>query len=289
TRGVTAPAELIFDGGKYGAVRLTVTHSKAKPTGRGTTALWVRVEEGGGLAALRKAMVQGIGATIDGTRIDIAVPGQKGDLRLVADVAAGARIAAEGAEPGTGEALLAVDGRDYGRELLGKVDVIARYQNALDAAMKGQAGSAKAEAIVQAEDAQVILLPFRIDEEAGEKFVWMPGEAGSGGGSGTARALWLVHVPKAGDYRLWGRVQAPTPSDDSFFVRVRQGEKDALPQTAWHAGQHKTWAWAPVSGEGRQPVAIPLQPGVALVEFRCREDGARLDAFTLTSRKDWKP
>ncbi|NQT85569.1 hypothetical protein HQ560_02325, partial [bacterium] len=134
TRGVTAPAELIFDGGKYGAVRLTVTHSKSKPTSRGTTALWVRAEEGGDFAAFRKAMAQAIGGVVDGTRIDIAVPGQKGDLRLVADVAAGARIAAEGGEPGTGEALLAVDGRDYGRELLGKVDVIARYQNALDAA-----------------------------------------------------------------------------------------------------------------------------------------------------------
>jgi hypothetical protein len=118
----------------------------------------------------------------------------------------------------------------------------------------------------------------------------MPGPAGGKGGSSVARALWLVHVPKAGSYWLWGRVLAPTPSDDSFFVRVRQGGRDALPRVAWHTGQHASWEWTLLcKGAEREPQPVELQAGVALIEFHCREDGTGLDALFLTAKRDARP
>jgi hypothetical protein len=110
----------------------------------------------------------------------------------------------------------------------------------------------------------------------------MPGEPDGKGGSRVARALWLVHIPKAGTYYLWGRIQAPTPSDDSFFVRVRQDGRDALPRTDWHTGVHTDWEWTQfVTGADRVARPIELAAGVALLEFHCREDGTRLDALSL--------
>lgn len=282
------PARLVNDGGKYPVIRLTVTHSDGKPTRRATVAVWVRAAErldDAGFAAFRKAFRGPLETGVSGDRVEAAAPGLKGRLRLAADVARGERIAVEGAEPAAEKLLLAVNGRDVGREILGTVEIIARYQRLLEDAAAGAKHAAKAGETVEAEAAAIILPPFRIDADAtasGGKFVWMPGAPGSQGGSAIARAAWLVHVPKAGSYRLQARVQAPTPSDDSFFVRVTQGGRDVLAQTAWHTAVHRQWAWADVTaGQRQRPLTLPLRVGAVAIEFRCREDGARLDAIRL--------
>jgi hypothetical protein len=258
--------------------------------------VWVRAAEGldeAGFAAFRQGFGRAAEARVEGHGVEVAVDGLRGRLRLVADVAAGERLAVEGGEPGSEGALLAVNGRDVGREILGEVGVVARYQRLLDAAAAGAAGAPKAGEPFEAEAAALVVPPFRIDADAaasGGKFLWMPGEPGGRSGSGVARAAWLVHVPAAGEYRLWARVRTPTPEDDSFFVRVEQAGREAVPTTAWHTGQHQGWAWSPVAaGVERRPLAARLNPGVAVVEFRCREDGARLDRLVLTADPAWRP
>jgi hypothetical protein len=290
--GKSVPAGLYADGGQYPVMRLTAVHSAGKPTRRATVAVWVRAAEGlddAGFAAFRKALSAPVEVKVDGSRVDVSVPGRSGPLRLAADVAAERRIAVEGAEPGAAGRLLAVNGRDYGREILGKMEIVARHRRLLEAAITGAAGAPKAGEAVEAEAAAMIVPPFRIDADAaasGGKFVWLPGKPGLAGGSSLARAIWLVHVPAAGTYRLSARVLTPTPSDDSFFVRIRQGGRDALVRTAWHTGQHPKWAWADVTADERRrtPIAVPLRRGVTVIEFHCREDGARLDAIRLTPR-----
>lgn len=295
--GKAAPVALVNDG-RYDAMRLTVSHASAAPEAPATVAVWVRGAEGldeAGFAAFRKRLATASATVkVEGDIHEAIVSGVKGTLRLLANVATRERTVVEGDEPGAEDRLLAVDGRDIGREILGQVAVVQRYQKVLDEAVRGGKGSARAEEVFEAEGALFVVAPFRVDEgegASGGKFLWMPGKAGEAGpGSAVARALWLVNIPKAGDYTLWARVQAPTPSDDSFFVRIRQGHEEALPRTDWHTGQHPTWAWARVASTSKQtPVTIALKPGVALVEFTCREDGTKLDALFLTADADRQP
>jgi hypothetical protein len=58
----------------------------------------------------------------------VSVPGEKGALRLRANLATRERLALEGGEPGAEGFLLAINGRDYGREILRQVPAIARRE-----------------------------------------------------------------------------------------------------------------------------------------------------------------
>ena len=305
TAGKPARVTLVNDGGKWDAMRLTCTHAAQAPTAPATVALWVRAAEGlddAAFAAFRRDLsAAAVETTVEGGKVAIKVPcyGAYADsrvlpwLRLVADVSKRERLATEGEGPGAAEALLAVNGHDLGHEILDGLPPVAQYCRLLDATRRGARSALKAEQIIEAEAAALIIPPFQIDAGAnasGGKFLWMPGEPDGKGGSSMARAMWLVHVPKAGDYTLWGRIQAPTPSDDSFWVRVRQNGREALPHTDWHTGVHKQWEWTRlVTGRDRQPRPIPLKAGVATVEFRCREDGTRLDALFLAADPTAQP
>jgi hypothetical protein len=296
TAGRPAPVAIVNDG-SFDAMRLTVTHAAAAPTAPGTVALFVDAKEGlddAGFARFRtrfahaKPLVK-----IDGHVVEVAATGSSGAMRLRANLATRQRLMIAGHPRGAQDLLLGVNGFDYGRQILRRVPAVARYERVLDAARRGEKGSARAEEVFEAEVAAFIAAPFRSDEAkgaSGGKFLWMPGEPGGKGGSSVARALYLVNVPKAASYTLWGRIQAPTPSDDSFYVRIRQGRSEIVAPTDWHTGTHKTWEWAALTrGSTREPVAIPLAAGVALLEIRCREDGTRLDALFLTAKPGARP
>jgi len=293
--GRPAPVVLVNDGGKYRAMRLTCVHAAGPPKSRATVAVWARAAEGlddAAFAAFRRGFA-GAQAKADGDVVDVSVPATGGRLRLAADVAKGQRLACEGWEPGTKGALLMVNGRDLGREILGDVEPIRSYRRCLERAERGGRGAARAGEAFEAESAVFIGAPFRVGRDtaaSGGKFLWVPGEPGGKGGAPTARALWTVHVPAAGDYCLFGRVRAPTPDDDSFFVRVRQAGRDVVPRSDWHTGLHTGWDWrAFCAGKSREATAIRLDAGVALIEVSCREDGTKLDALLLTPRPDAAP
>ncbi|MFP4055795.1 MAG: hypothetical protein ACLF0G_02880 [Candidatus Brocadiia bacterium] len=296
TAGGRAPVAIANDG-QHDAMRLTITHAASPPTATAAVAVQVHAltpVEDGDMAALlplygpKGAWPVRVAGPDDGV-LELAAPSplpQGRRLRLRVDLDGRRRLAIEGDEPRAEDRLLAVNGRDYGRELLRDVPVVARYREVLEAARTGAEGAAKAGEVLQAEDAAFVVAPFQVDEgegAAGGKFLWMPGKVGEAGpGSRVARAVWLVNVPRAGDYALWGRVLAPTPSDDSFFVRVGQDGCDALPRTAWHTALHASWEWARVTAEEtRKPATVPLRAGAAAIEFACREDGTKLDALFL--------
>jgi len=124
TVGRPAPIALANDG-QPGAMRLTCTHSAAKPEGRGTVALWLRAAEGlddAAFAVFRRQFASAsVEAKVEGNRIEVAATGLEGRLRLLGDVAKGERIAIEGADAGSEKHILAINGRDFGREILGPV------------------------------------------------------------------------------------------------------------------------------------------------------------------------
>ena len=124
----------------------------------------------------------------------------------------------------------------------------------------------------------------------GGAYVWTPGEPG-GRGSGSGSVSWQLEVKDAGAYRLWGRVCAPTPADDSFIVSANAGSsaktgtrgRVVLPRTDWHLGQALTWTWREF------PVDITLPKGTVTLTLHTREDGAKVDALLLTAEAFFQP
>jgi len=119
--GGPAPVQWIEDSPRSPARRLTVVHSgsEPKPGERGTVAVWLRAVEGlddTRFAAWRKEIAAAkTQAWFAGNVATLEVPGASGPLRIVADVGDGTRRELVGGEP---DALLGVNGRDFGREVL---------------------------------------------------------------------------------------------------------------------------------------------------------------------------
>lgn len=122
TAGGAAAVQFIEDKPGGVARRLTVVHAAGEPRGRATAAVWLRAAEGlddAAFAAWRKnfsgAKAQ---ATLGGTVITAEVAGEKGTMRIEADVVAGERRVMAGGEA---PARLSVNGRDVGREVMAEL------------------------------------------------------------------------------------------------------------------------------------------------------------------------
>jgi unsaturated rhamnogalacturonyl hydrolase len=102
---------------------------------------------------------------------------------------------------------------------------------------------------------------------------------------GTAR--YTLQLPRAGQYRIWGRVIAPTVSDDTFWLRVDDG--------AWRVwqgiGLGKAWHWADVhtAAATGEPLLLGLSAGGHTLDIAYREDGARLDRLLITNATAFVP
>jgi len=126
----TATVALVNDGNRLDAMTLTVTHSPGKPErGRASVAIWARVAEDldeTHFAAFRRAFAQAAAtAKYDGTTLEVSAQGEHGTLRLAGNLKTGDRLVCEGEEPGAANALLSIDGRDIGREILRDVEPVA--------------------------------------------------------------------------------------------------------------------------------------------------------------------
>ena len=286
TAGNPAPVAIFADGGKYGAMRLTVAHCPDAPKGIATVAIWVRAAEGidndGDFASFRRSFASLGSATFADGRAELAVHGEKGKLRIFADVWKARRIAVEGGEKCPAGCVLSVDGKDLGRKLLEGLDVVRQYRSLLDGKSPGTVSAGQ---VVEAEDAALIVPPFVAGSDAkasGGKFVWVPGQAGGEDSASVGRAVWVINVPAEGLYTLAARVQTTKDRDDSFFVRIRQRGRDTLARTPWRAGVHTKWQWADLPDQaGNSPLHIRLHAGPAVVEILGRQNGARLDAIRL--------
>lgn len=300
TRGLDgrdAPASFEFDGNKFGAVRLTVSHHGSSANGSGTgragAAFWVRIgSELASDAAFEKWRSQFASARAENNvaddRVRVSVGGADGLVCVGADAA---RSAAFGLEPSPPRALLAVDGEDLGKRLLQDVEPIRSWREKLVIARPvalPKSGSVHWEA----ESGRVIppMTPGEDSQASAGGFIWMPAAPGEKAGSSLGSVTWQVQVAAAGKYFLWGRVQAPTPSNDSFYVRAFNEEGDVLARTDWPTGVRQDWQWVPlVIGGGRAPTAVDFPAGTVSLQLRVREAGTKVDRLFLTSRADERP
>ena len=158
-------------------------------------------------------------ARADDARVEVGVRGEEGPLALAAN---SPFFAPEKIEPQQPAAVLAVDGRDIGAEILGDVPGLAAYRAEL-ARMKKELEENRIyvrgiRPVRWEAEKGVVTLKMRVEKDgtaSGGAYVWTPGEIGSRGivpGS----VSWQLEVKDAGTYRLWGRVLAPTPNRRAF-------------------------------------------------------------------------
>ena len=304
--GDGAPAAVVWDDAPdVNALRLTVAHHDfwgrhANPTNPPAAAFWIRVTDDAStpekFAAFRAAFKSAAcSANSTATNIALKASGEEGPLALGADAPF---ATASYVEPAPKRAIFAVNGRDIGAEIIGEAPGIAEYRAERERVIKALAANripvtTRRAATWEAESG-AIEHSFRADSDPGAfggKFVWLPGEVG-GRRSGRGKVSWQLDVHAAGTYRLWGRVWAPTPDDDSFFVSAYAGEYPRansrsgtiLKPTVWPTGVTKgQWQWRAF----RTELALPAGPVV--ITLHAREDGTKIDRLFLTSDPSQEP
>ncbi len=133
-----------------------------------------------------------------------------------------------------------------------------------------------ADLYVETESTTQITTPMQIASDViltNTKFIYIPNGAGSFTSSpGPGMATYSVNVPVSGTYVLWGRVIAPSGSDDSFFAQLNSGIN-----IRWDLVNGKTWHWTKLN------TSFALTAGTHTIKIKQREDGAQLDKILLTS------
>lgn len=133
------------------------------------------------------------------------------------------------------------------------------------------------------------------NEPSRGKFIWAPGAPIAGGG-GQGFAEFIVDLPQADTYAIWGHVVAWDGNSDSFWVTVRPADPDENPQQTqnteyrWGVAQGNTWHWDRINhwlDGGTFDREWDLPAGEAIIKIWSREDATMLDALFITS--DNKP
>ena len=86
-------------------------------------------------------------------------------------------------------------------------------------------------------------------------------------------------APQTATYTLFGRVLVPSADDDSFYIRMDDGE-----WVLWNSiTGGADWTWDDVHDQNPDsPVTYPLDSGAHTLYVEYREDGAQLDKFYLS-------
>ncbi len=145
---------------------------------------------------------------------------------------------------------------------------------------------------LEAEDADKIkpLMEIASDPSAsGGSYIWVPDR---GGWTGPGYARYIITITTPGDYKICGRVQAPTDADNSFLVHM-----DDDPDRTWTIALTDSWAWDEVNhwGSGTEtdpeidPVIFTLSAGEHVLMIKHREDGTKLDRLLITNDLAYLP
>lgn len=294
--GRAASVALVHDANAFGAVRLTVTHhvaSSGAAKANAAAAFWVRI--GSGLASedeFTKWQQQfaAARADVDATpeRVHIGIAGVDGPVAVGAFTPYTKSLPTEPPQP---RALLACDGDDLGDRLLGSLEPVKAFRAKRAAIVPIEVPAGKD--VYWEAEAGDVTWPMTCGEDAaasGGQFVWMPAKPGERGGSSTGCVTWDLRVEKAGKYCLWGRVLAPTPENDSFYLRLFTNVADLIEQTTWPTGTHKQWQWIRVTLEHtKPPLPITLPASSVSLQFRVREAGTKIDRLFLTPQVAVEP
>jgi len=129
------------------------------------------------------------------------------------------------------------------------------------------------------------LPPMQFATTAGTTYAWVPDGLANAGS-----VLIAAPVRVDGRYYVWGRVNAPSGSADSFFVN---GDlSDVNTRIRWDITNTNAtqWRWAEVTAHGESvPTAMSISGGNGFVRFDTREDGTKLDRIFVTNDPGFTP
>ena len=101
-------------------------------------------------------------------------------------------------------------------------------------------------------------------------------------------AVFSFSAPSSGTYVVWGRINSPDTTTDSFYVSVDGGPEDIY-DTAEN-GWSSSWQWTVVNGRGSSGTPLALNPrtfslsaGTHTIRFRAREANTKLDRIFITN------
>ena len=294
SNGQPAKARFIDDTNNFGAVRLTVTHATSKvATPNAGAAFWVRIGSDLNTDKAFETWSRNFAnaraeADATGERLRVSAAGEDGPLRITVSAPF---VTPTTLDPAPSRALLAHDGYDIGRKLLQDIEPIKSFRAKQRERRPVQIPAGRS-ICWEAETGRTVV-PMSIGNDpsaSGGSFVWMPAQPGERGGSSIANVTWRLNVPASAEYYLWGRVLAPTPENDSFYVRVFSASAEIMPVMAWPTRVHKTWEWTPMTLDGgKAPSTLKLPQGTVTLQLRVREAGTKIDRLFLTPNKDERP
>jgi len=285
--GGDAVVRLVDDGNEWGAMRVTVEHAADQTGALPGACYWVRVADlptAEAFAAWRAAFATTVAqVTQRDAALAIRVDGQDGPVAITVNEV---QPAVQELVPAPHRGVLEIDGTEVGRPMLEALPAI----QAIAEAIRNQPTVPLPAAGLQwqAEDGLVRGVMERGKDDV--EYVWAPGEPGARGG-GEGSASWKFKVAEAGTYYLAGRVIAPTPDDDSFFVTVRSGTGEVVPRSYWPLRTTAAWQWQAVHLDGTPdgPTALELPAVEVELVLQVRENGARIDELKLVRRVEELP
>jgi glucuronoarabinoxylan endo-1,4-beta-xylanase len=92
--------------------------------------------------------------------------------------------------------------------------------------------------------------------------------------------IYTFHLEEPGPYKVWGRVIAPSPDDDSYWVKI-----DDSAWAMWNnIPSGNDWHWDDVhDGGADNPVVYQLDTGYHELSICFREDGTYLDKLLIVN------
>ena len=146
---------------------------------------------------------------------------------------------------------------------------------------------------IEAEMADAIEAPMEVAEDVNAsdgQYIWVEGEPATGGG-GAGWAEYIINIPEAGKYALWGKIIAWDGNSDSFWVTWQPADPDEDPQQTqnteyrWSLAGGNDWHWDRINhwlDGGTFQREWDLPAGETTLRVGVREDAAKLDVIFIT-------
>ncbi len=115
------------------------------------------------------------------------------------------------------------------------------------------------------------------------------------GESDTSTVVYDFYIDQDGIYKIWGRVLAPSGTEDSFFIQV--DDFNEILWDVWQGNQKSAWDWDLVSSRGSgsvktsavDPYEINLNKGFHKLILRNRDINTKLDRLIITRDLTFQP
>lgn len=130
--------------------------------------------------------------------------------------------------------------------------------------------------------------PMVASTENNYNYIWVPnGNGGNLGNNNNAAGRAFINFQNqvVGNYRMFALVNAPNNNDNSFHMRVNNGN-----YAEWHIPLTSGYEWREVTATANgNTVDFPLNFGNNTLEIRQREDGTKISQIVLSDDPNVNP